>query len=164
MDSSRARLSSACPQASTSDKDPTPLRDLEGLVEPTTWGDPESPLRWTAKSVCRVPTEAPPTRAGSSSKARIHRFRRGGARAAPSCRAPGAPPLRGERPDPAGDVGEAAPRFARRVRPLQLPDEARNYRLVDVLRGEAPPREPSTERINCPQGRTPSGGGSTARN
>ncbi len=35
----------------TIDKDPTLLRDLEGLVEPTTSGDPESPLRWTAKSV-----------------------------------------------------------------------------------------------------------------
>ena len=35
----------------TVDKDPTLLRDLEGLVEPTASGDPESPLRWTAKSV-----------------------------------------------------------------------------------------------------------------
>jgi hypothetical protein len=35
----------------TVDKDPTLRRDLEGLVEPTTSGDPESPLRWTAKSV-----------------------------------------------------------------------------------------------------------------
>jgi Rhodopirellula transposase DDE domain len=32
-------------------KDPTLLRDLEGLVEPTASGDPQSPLRWTAKSV-----------------------------------------------------------------------------------------------------------------
>src|SRR5678815_3706938 len=31
--------------------DPTLRRDLEGLVEPTASGDPESPLRWTAKSV-----------------------------------------------------------------------------------------------------------------
>src|SRR5712692_4351557 len=34
----------------TIDKDPTLLRDLEGLVEPTTSGAPNSPLRWTAKS------------------------------------------------------------------------------------------------------------------
>jgi hypothetical protein len=34
----------------TIDKDPTLLRDLEGLVEPTTSGDPDSPLRWTAKT------------------------------------------------------------------------------------------------------------------
>ena len=32
-------------------KDPTLLRDLEGLVEPTASGDPQSPLRWTSKSV-----------------------------------------------------------------------------------------------------------------
>ncbi|HVD03397.1 MAG TPA: ISAzo13 family transposase [Candidatus Dormibacteraeota bacterium] len=32
-------------------KDPSVLRDLEGLVEPTARGDPESPLRWTCKSV-----------------------------------------------------------------------------------------------------------------
>mgnify|MGYP002641238439 CR=1 FL=1 len=31
--------------------DPTLLSDLEQLVEPTTRGDPESPLRWTCKSV-----------------------------------------------------------------------------------------------------------------
>ena len=29
---------------------PTILHDLEGMVEPTTRGDPESPLRWTCKS------------------------------------------------------------------------------------------------------------------
>jgi hypothetical protein len=34
----------------TIDKDPTLPRDLEGLVEPTTSGAPDSPLRWTAKS------------------------------------------------------------------------------------------------------------------
>ena len=33
------------------DKDPTLLSDLERLVEPVTRGDPESPLRWTAKQV-----------------------------------------------------------------------------------------------------------------
>ena len=35
----------------TISKDPTLLSDLEALVEPTTRGDPESPLRWTCKSV-----------------------------------------------------------------------------------------------------------------
>jgi Rhodopirellula transposase DDE domain len=30
--------------------DPTLVRDLEALIEPTTRGDPESPLRWTCKS------------------------------------------------------------------------------------------------------------------
>ncbi len=34
--------------------DPTLLHDLEALVEPTTRGDPESPLRWTCKSVRRL--------------------------------------------------------------------------------------------------------------
>jgi hypothetical protein len=33
------------------DNDPTLLSDLERLIEPVTRGDPESPLRWTAKSV-----------------------------------------------------------------------------------------------------------------
>jgi hypothetical protein len=32
-------------------KDPTLLNDLDALVEPTASGDPESPLRWTSKSV-----------------------------------------------------------------------------------------------------------------
>jgi hypothetical protein len=35
----------------TADKDPKLLVDLERLIEPTTRGDPESPLRWTCKSV-----------------------------------------------------------------------------------------------------------------
>src|SRR5207245_1436579 len=34
--------------------DPTLLRGLEALVEPTTHGDPESPLRWTCRSVRRL--------------------------------------------------------------------------------------------------------------
>src|SRR6266404_5114563 len=38
----------------TISKDPTLLLDLEALVEPTTRGDPESPLRWTCKSVRRL--------------------------------------------------------------------------------------------------------------
>jgi hypothetical protein len=32
------------------DHDPTLLADLEDMVEPTSRGDPESPLRWTSKS------------------------------------------------------------------------------------------------------------------
>ena len=39
------------------DKDPTLLSDLDRLVEPVTRGDPESPLRWTAKSVERLAEE-----------------------------------------------------------------------------------------------------------
>jgi Rhodopirellula transposase DDE domain len=35
-------------------KGPSLLRDLEALVEPTTRGDPGSPLRWTCKSVRRL--------------------------------------------------------------------------------------------------------------
>jgi hypothetical protein len=35
-------------------KDPTLVEDLEALVEPTTRGDPESPLRWTCKSLRRL--------------------------------------------------------------------------------------------------------------
>jgi transposase len=37
--------------------DPTLLADLEALVEPTTRGDPQSPLRWTCKSVRRLAEE-----------------------------------------------------------------------------------------------------------
>lgn len=33
------------------EKDPALLADLDALVEPTAWGDPDSPLRWTVKSV-----------------------------------------------------------------------------------------------------------------
>jgi len=35
-------------------KDPTLISDLEALVEPTTRGDPDWPLRWTCKSVRRL--------------------------------------------------------------------------------------------------------------
>jgi hypothetical protein len=35
-------------------KDPSLLSDLEALVEPTTRGDPQSPLRWTCKGVRRL--------------------------------------------------------------------------------------------------------------
>jgi len=41
----------------TTDKDPTLQGDLESLVEPVTRGDPESPLRWTCKSVRRLSSE-----------------------------------------------------------------------------------------------------------
>ncbi len=39
------------------ERDATVLRDLETLVEPVTRGDPESPLRWTCKSVRRLAGE-----------------------------------------------------------------------------------------------------------
>jgi hypothetical protein len=41
----------------TVDKDPTLLGDLEALVDPGTCGDPQSPLRWTCKSVRTLATE-----------------------------------------------------------------------------------------------------------
>ena len=41
----------------TIDKDPTLLQDLESLIEPTSRGDPESPLRWTSKSVRKLAQE-----------------------------------------------------------------------------------------------------------
>ena len=41
----------------TIDQDPTLLKDLERLIEPGTRGDPESPLRWTGKSVRRLAAE-----------------------------------------------------------------------------------------------------------
>ena len=39
------------------DADPTLIRDLEALVEPTTRGDPESPWRWTCKSTRHLAEE-----------------------------------------------------------------------------------------------------------
>jgi hypothetical protein len=39
------------------DKDATLLEDLDRLVDPATRGDPESPLRWTCKSVRRLAEE-----------------------------------------------------------------------------------------------------------
>ncbi len=36
------------------DKDPTLAADLDRLVDPVTRGDPESPLRWTCKSVRKL--------------------------------------------------------------------------------------------------------------
>lgn len=41
----------------TVDKDETLRSDLEGLIEPATRGDPESPLRWTSKSVRKLAEE-----------------------------------------------------------------------------------------------------------
>jgi hypothetical protein len=41
----------------TVDTDPTLKKDLERLIEPVTRGDPESPLRWTCKSVRRLAAE-----------------------------------------------------------------------------------------------------------
>ena len=38
-------------------RDPQLLTDLESLVEPTTRGDPESPLRWTCKSTAKLAAE-----------------------------------------------------------------------------------------------------------
>lgn len=39
------------------DTDPTLLSDLDTLIEPTTRGDPESPLRWTCKSTRKLARE-----------------------------------------------------------------------------------------------------------
>jgi hypothetical protein len=39
------------------DKDPGLLKDLDRVVDPVTRGDPESPLRWTCKSVRRLAAE-----------------------------------------------------------------------------------------------------------
>jgi transposase len=41
----------------TVDQDATLKRDLEALVEPVTRGDPESPLRWTCKSVRQLASQ-----------------------------------------------------------------------------------------------------------
>ncbi len=43
-----------------SETDATLLTDLESLVEPTTRGDPESPLRWTCKSTAKLAEELHP--------------------------------------------------------------------------------------------------------
>jgi hypothetical protein len=39
------------------ERDPTLRSDLEALIEPTTRGDPESPLRWTTRSVRNLASE-----------------------------------------------------------------------------------------------------------
>ena len=41
----------------TASEDPSLLVDLERLLEPVTRGDPESPLRWTCKSVRKLAEE-----------------------------------------------------------------------------------------------------------
>ena len=41
----------------TAEKDPSLLEDLDRLVDPLSRGDPESPLRWTCKSVRRLAEE-----------------------------------------------------------------------------------------------------------
>ena len=38
-------------------KDPTLVQDLEALIDSSTRGDPQSPLRWTIKSVRRLAEE-----------------------------------------------------------------------------------------------------------
>jgi transposase len=53
----------------TVDHDATLKRDLEALVEPVTRGDPESPLRWTCKSVRQLATEL--TRTGHQTSHRM---------------------------------------------------------------------------------------------
>ena len=42
---------------SLTETDPGLLAALEALIEPTTRGDPESPLRWTCKSTRRLADE-----------------------------------------------------------------------------------------------------------
>lgn len=39
------------------ERDPTLRRDLDALIEPTTRGDPDSPLRWTTRSVRKLAAE-----------------------------------------------------------------------------------------------------------
>jgi hypothetical protein len=39
------------------EQDATLVRDLERLIEPLSRGDPESPLRWSCKSVRRLAQE-----------------------------------------------------------------------------------------------------------
>jgi transposase len=56
VDPDRTRMMGGGRKKAT-DKDETLVADLEGLVEPTASGDPESPLRWTAKSVRRLAEE-----------------------------------------------------------------------------------------------------------
>ena len=53
-------------------KDPTLVPHLEALVEPTTRGDPEAPLRWTCKSV-RQFLQTPPDRARRHAGCHRHR-------------------------------------------------------------------------------------------
>ncbi len=56
FDSDRIRKKGAG-RKKTVNTDPTLTQDLESLIEPVTRGDPESPLRWTCKSVRRLSQE-----------------------------------------------------------------------------------------------------------
>ncbi len=57
MDMNRKRIrTSGGGRKRITETDPTVLADLERLVEPLTRGDPESPLRWTCKSVRQLAT------------------------------------------------------------------------------------------------------------
>jgi hypothetical protein len=51
--------------------DPSLKVDLEGLVEPTTRGDPQSPLRWTCKSVRRLAQELNASGSGHTTNYRM---------------------------------------------------------------------------------------------
>jgi len=53
----------------TVDRDPTLRSDLEALIEPTSRGDPESPLRWTCKSIRKLAEEL--TRQGHKTSHRM---------------------------------------------------------------------------------------------
>ena len=53
----------------TVERDPTLRADLEALIEPTSRGDPESPLRWTCKSIRRLAEEL--TRTGHKTSHRM---------------------------------------------------------------------------------------------
>ena len=56
MDRGRVRRAGAGRPA-IGQRDPTLRADLEALIEPTTRGDPESPLRWTTRSVRNLAAE-----------------------------------------------------------------------------------------------------------
>jgi hypothetical protein len=56
LDSSRIRRPGGGRKKLT-EKDPTLVPDLESLISPYTRGDPESPLRWTCKSVRKLADE-----------------------------------------------------------------------------------------------------------
>ncbi len=53
----------------TVDRDATLRSDLEGLIEPTSRGDPQSPLRWTCKSIRKLADEL--TRQGHKTSHRM---------------------------------------------------------------------------------------------
>jgi hypothetical protein len=55
--SSRSGPAGGGGRKTTVSQDASLLRDLESLVEPSTRGDPESPLRWTCKSLRKLAEE-----------------------------------------------------------------------------------------------------------